>query len=168
MKFKICIYALTFCLLLILTIPPSFSQPSGMRSSPGMSHWKGEARCWRASDLNLSPEQLKGFDLIQQAYFQEIRLLRVQLFSKRLELRELLTDSTPRIESIRAKYWEMIELQSKLDEKTIEYMIKLRNLLTQEQLKSWCPEKEFPFLREMTQGPSQMGPIHPRRPPSGE
>jgi hypothetical protein len=62
----------------------------------------------------------------------------------------------------------MIELQSELDEKTIDYLIKLRNLLTQEQLKSWCPEREFPFFREMMQGPGPMSPMHPRKHPSEE
>jgi Spy/CpxP family protein refolding chaperone len=133
-----------------------------------MKQWMGETRCLRASELNLSQEQLKGLDLIQQAYFQEIRLLRIQLFSKQLELREYLTNPNPRIESIRAKYWEMIELRSKLDEKTIDYLIKLRNLLTQEQLKSWCPEREFFFFREMMQGPGPMSPMHPRKHPSEE
>jgi Spy/CpxP family protein refolding chaperone len=168
MKFKLS-FLLSFLLFTFLS-SPAFSQSSEMKFSPGirMKHWKGGARCFRASDLNLSQEQLKGLDLIQQAYFQEIRLLRIQLFSKQLELREFLTNPTPRIESIRAKYWEMIELQSKLNEKTIDYLIKLRNLLTKEQLKSWCPEKEFPFFREMMEGPGLMSPMHPRRHPSEE
>jgi hypothetical protein len=102
---------------------------------------------------------MRGLDLIQQTYFQEVRLLRAQLFLKRLELREFLTNPTVKIESVRAKYWETIELKSKLEEKAIEYLIKLRNLLTQEQLKRWCPEKEFSLLREMMHGVGPMGPM---------
>ena len=168
MKLKITI--LFFVFVFIFQIFPAFSQPSEMRSSPetGMKQRGGEFQCLRASDLDLSQGQMKGLELIQQAYFQEIRLLRIQLFSKRLELREFLINPTPRIESIRNKYWELNELQSKLDEKTIEYLIKLRSLLTQEQLRSWCPEKEFPFLREMMQGPGPMSPMHPRKHPSEE
>lgn len=161
---------LIFCLFLIFPVPSSFSQSSGMGPNPGMGkkHWRGEARCWRASELDLSTEQMRGLDLIQQTYFQEVRLLRAQLFSKRLELREFLTNPTVKIESVRAKYWETIELQSKLEEKAIEYLIKLRNLLTQEQVKRWCPEKEFPFLREMMPGGEPMGPKPPKRLPPEE
>jgi Spy/CpxP family protein refolding chaperone len=168
MKLKIQIFF--FILILVFPVFPTFSQPSEKRSSPemGMKQQRGETQCLRASDLNLSKEQIRELELIQQANFQEIRFLRIQLFSKRLELREVLTNPTPRIESIRNKYWEINELQSKLDEKTIEYLIRLRTLLTQDQIRSWCPEKEFPFLREMMQGPGPMSPMHPRKHPSGE
>ncbi len=133
-----------------------------------MKQWKKEARCWRASELNLASEQAKGLDLIQQTYLRETQLLRVQLFSKRLELREFLTDSTIKIEDIRPKYLEMVEIQSKLEEKAVEYLIKVRNLLTQEQLKNWCPEQEFPSFPRMMHGPGPMGPMHPKKPPFSE
>jgi Spy/CpxP family protein refolding chaperone len=146
----------------------AFSQPSKMKTSPGTEQWWREAQCLRASDINLSQDQMKGLDLIQEAYFQEIRLLRIQLFSKRLELRDLLTNPTLKSEAIRTKYREMNELQLKLDEQTMEYLLKLRNLLTKEQLKTWCPEKEFSSLREMVQGPGLMHPMHPRMHPPEE
>jgi hypothetical protein len=85
-----------------------------------------------------------------------------------LELREFLTNPNIRIESIRSKYLEINEIQSKLEEKTIEYVIKVRNLLTQEQLKNWCPEQEFPLFQRMMHGPGPMGIMPPRRPPFPE
>jgi len=151
---KIKIQTLIFCFLFFLTASFSFSQPSGM----GMKKWKGEGPCWRASELNLSQEQSKSLDLIQQTYFREAQFIRAQLFTKRLELRELLINPTIKIESIRVKYFEIIELQSKQEEKAIEYLIKVRNLLTLEQLQNWCPEQEFPAFRQMMYGPSPMGP----------
>ncbi len=140
--------------LLMLLSSPAFSQPSGM----GMKKWKGEGPCWRASELNLSQEQRKGLDLVQQTYFREAQLIRTQLFTKRLELREFLINPTLRTETIRVKYLEIIELQSKQEEKAIEYLIKVRNLLTLEQLQSWCPEQEFPAFRQMMYGTGPMGP----------
>jgi Spy/CpxP family protein refolding chaperone len=157
MKLKIQI--LIFCFLFILAVSPSFPQPPGM----GMKKWRGENLCWRASELNLSQEQRKGLDLIQEAYFREVQLLRFQLFTKRLELRELLTNPAARTESIRGKYSEIIELQSKQEEKAVEYLIKVRNLLTPEQLKGWCPEQEFPSFRHMMHGTDPMGPMHQRK-----
>ena len=164
MKFKI--YALSFCLLfMLLPLSPAFSQPSGMRTGPGMGkkHWRGESRCCRASELNLSSAQAKELELIQQTYFRETQLLRAQLFSKRLELREILTNPNIKIESIRSKYSEINGIQSRFEERAIEYLIKVRNLLTPEQLKSWNPEEEFPLLQRMMHGPDSMGPMRPRK-----
>jgi len=157
-----------FILLVILPIASSFSQPPGMGMGMGMRHWKGEAKCWKASDLNLSQEQMKGLDTLQQAFFRETQLLRAQILSKRLELRELLTNSTTKIDSIRSKSAEILEHQAKFEEKSIEYLIKVRNLLNQEQLKDWCPEMEFPPFRRMMQGPDSMAPSLPRKPPFQE
>jgi Spy/CpxP family protein refolding chaperone len=157
MKFKI--QTLIFCFLFILTVSPAFSQPSGK----GMKKWRGEGPCWRTSELNLSQEQRKELDLIQQTYFREAQLLRLQLFTKRLELRELLTNPTARTESIRGKYLEIIELQSKQEEKVVEYLIKVRNLLTPEQLQNWCPEQEFPAFRQMMYGTDPTGSMRPKK-----
>jgi Spy/CpxP family protein refolding chaperone len=157
MKFKI--QTLIFCFLFILTVSPAFSQPAGK----GMKKWRGEGPCWRASELNLSQEQRKSLDLIQLTYFREAQLLRTQLFTKRLELRELLINPTIKIEFIRVKSSEIIELQSKQEEKAIEYLIKVRNLLTPEQLQNWCPEQEFPFFRQMMYGTGPMGSMHPKK-----
>ncbi len=154
MKLKIRILA--FCLLFVAMTSSSFSQP-GM----GMRKWRGEGQCWRASELDLSQEQRKTLDLSQQTYFREAQLLRIELFTKNLELRELLINPTVRVEIIRGKTSEIIELQSKQEEKAVEYLIKVRNLLSPEQLKVWCPEQEFPYFRQMMPGRRPMGPISP-------
>ncbi len=156
---KSTILIIIFCVLLIFAASPSFSQPPGM----GMRKWRGESPCWRASDLDLSPEQRRSLELIQQAFYREIQLLRLQVFTKRLELREILTNSAARTESIRGKFSEIIELQSKQEEKTAEYLIKVRTLLTPEQLKGWCPEQELPGFRHMMHGAGPMGPMLPRK-----
>jgi len=163
---KIKIYILTLCFLSILATSPSFSQPPGMKPGPEMRGrpWRGEGPCWRASDLDLSLDQVKRLEMIQQTFFGETQLRRAELFAKRLELRELLTNPTVKIESIRSKYLEISEIQSKLEEKAIEYLIKVRNLLTEEQLKIWCPEQEFPFFHRMMFGPGPMGTMPPRKP----
>jgi hypothetical protein len=163
---KLTMTILISCFLFTILISPSFSQPSGMRSGQGMGmrHWRGEVRCWRASDLNLSPDQMEELDLIQQTYFRETQLLRTELFSKYLELKEFLTNPTIKMESIHAKNSEIIELQSILDEKAIQYLIKVKALLTQDQLKIWCPEQEFPLFRQMMHGHGPMGPMLPKKP----
>ena len=159
-----------FVFLLISPIPSSFSQPPGMGPYPGMGMkpWRDEIKCWKASELNLSQEQMKGLEPLQQTFFREAQFLRFQLFSKRLELKELLTNPNTRIETIRSKSSEILEHQARFEEKSLDYLIKIRNLLTQEQLRSWCPELEFPSFRRMIQGPESIGPFPPRRPPFQE
>lgn len=149
MKSKLAIF-----LLLIILLLPIFTHAQSM----GMRPWRKDGRCGRALELNPSPEQARGIDLLQQTYLRETQLLRAQLIAKRLEFREQLTDPTIRIESIRMKYIEVVEIQSKMEEKAIEYLMKVRNLLTQEQLKYWCPEQEFPVFQRMIPGHSLMGP----------
>jgi Spy/CpxP family protein refolding chaperone len=165
MKFKFPLL-LSFSLFILFS-SSVLSQPSEMRMGPGMGmrHWREENRGYRACELNLSPEQAKELDIIQQAHFRETQLLRAQLLSKRLELREFLKNQTTRIEAIRAKYSEINELESRFDEKAIEYLIKVRNLLTPEQLRGWNPEEEFPLFRRMMRGVEPLGPMHPRRSP---
>ncbi len=78
-------------------------------------------------------------------------------------IRELLTNPAIKTESIRTKHLELVETQSKLEEKAIEYLVKVRSLLTYEQLKSWCPEQEFHLFQRMMPGHSPMGPMNPKR-----
>jgi Spy/CpxP family protein refolding chaperone len=124
----------------------------------GMRPWRKDVRCGRASELNLTSEQAKGLNLLQQTYLREMQLLRAQLITRRLEFRELLTNPAVRMESIRMKYIEMVETQSKMEEKAVEYLVKVRSLLTHEQLKFWCPEQEFPVFLRMMPGHGPMGP----------
>jgi Spy/CpxP family protein refolding chaperone len=165
MKFKSHLLLSFFSLILLSS--PAFSQPPGMKMGPRMEmrHWREEIRGYKASELNLSPKQAKELDIIQQAHFRETQVLRAQLLSKRLELREFLTNPTIKIESIRSKYSEINEIQTRFEEKAVEYLIKVRNLLTPEQLKSWSPEEEFPFFRRTMRGFEPFGSMHPRRSP---
>lgn len=153
-------------LSLCLFVSPSFSQPPDKRHGPemGRMHRRGELPCPRASDLNLSSDQMKELELIQQSFYREASPIRTELFSKYLELKDFLTDPIIKIESIRAKNAEIILLQSKLEERAIHYLIKVRTLLTQEQLRIWCPEQEFLHSRRMMPGPGPMGPMGPRKP----
>jgi Spy/CpxP family protein refolding chaperone len=157
-------------IVLGFSITPSFSQHSGTGRYPGAGgkFWRGETSCWAASELSLSQDQAKGLDSLQQTFLRELQLLRVQLFSKRLELRELLTNPSTKIEVIRAKSSEIQEFQTRVEEKSIDYLIKVRGLLTPEQLKNWCPEFDLPSPRRMMQGSDTTGPFPPRRSPSPE
>jgi Spy/CpxP family protein refolding chaperone len=165
---EIAVTLLVAVLLFAFFVPPSSSQSSEPRiehgSAMGMMHWRGENQCWKATDLNLSPDQLKTLDAIRQTYFLEAQRLRGELFSKRLEFREYLTNPAVKVDSIHAKSSEIIELQAKVEEKATDYLINVRNLLTPEQLKLWCPERELPNLRPMRPMMDRPYPTGPRPP----
>ncbi len=158
------------CLLFLFPASFSWGQPSGVRMGPGMEmrHWRGENRCWKASDLDLSPDRARSLEVIRRDFLRETRSLRIDLFSRRLELKDLLTSSSAKIESIQAKTSEIIHIQSVIEEKTTDYLVKVRALLTQEQVKNWCPDQEFPPMHGMMQRPEPMGPLFPGRPPVPE
>ncbi|MCX8116795.1 MAG: periplasmic heavy metal sensor [Desulfobacterota bacterium] len=133
-----------------------------------MRPWRKEGRCLRASELNLTSEQIKGLQHLQQSYLQETQTLRAQLIAKRIELRELLTNSSSRMEIIRMKYMELAEAQIRMEEKTIDYLIKIRHLLTPEQLLLWCPEEEFPMPHKTMPGHRPFKPMPPMKIPPPE
>jgi hypothetical protein len=164
MKIILFIFMLSLCFLFSPSL--SFSQPPEMGHGPGMGmmRHRGRAPCFRASDLNLAPDQMKELEIIQQSFYRETQPIRYELFSKYLELKEFLTNPIIKIESIQAKNEEIILLQSRLEEKGIHYLIKVRALLKPEQLKLWCPEQEFPHSRRMMHGPDPMGPMVPQKP----
>lgn len=146
---KLTIIVISFVLFPLLL----FSQPM-----EAMKQWRTRSPCLSSKELNLTQEQLKSIRMLQQEYFRDIRLLRIELLSKRMELIEFLKNPQINTEALRGKYNEIIELQSKLDTKTLEYLIKLRNIFSQEQLQNWCPELEIPIFRETM--PHRMGPMH--------
>ena len=147
---------------LLLSPLEAHAQSSGMRGM--MRHGRGGPLCWSASQLHLSPEQRKELDLLNQSYLKEVQTLRAELFLKRIELRDALTNAAAKIETIQAKNAEISALQSELDGKAIDYLIKIRNLLTADQLAQWCPELDYP-LRHMMERSAPLGPMTPRRPP---
>jgi hypothetical protein len=152
-------------LLCFLTVSETPAQSTGMRYGPGIGtrSWRGENRCWKASEMNLVAEQTRGLDTVSQGFLKETRLLRSELFSKRLELRESLTDVAVKNESIQIKISQIIDLQLKLEEKTMDYLLKIRTLLTPEQLKNWCPELEISPMQGMMPRPDLMSPMPHRK-----
>lgn len=158
------IFFLCLCLL------PSLAEAQGGRYGPGwgMKNWKGSNPCWSTSELTLATEQARSIDLLRQSSLRDMASLRAQIFAKRLVLRELLTNPAVKTEVIRSTQSEIVDIETRLSEKGFDYLVKVRALLTPEQLRLWCPEKEFPFFNGMMQRPWMMGPTKQRRPPSAE
>lgn len=158
------IISLWFTLTSLFFNSLAFSQPIWERANSPMrmGHWKKEMRCWSTSELALPEEKQKELQLLKQNFLKETQLLRAQLITKRLELREMLTNPAIREEAIRPKSQELVDLQNRLEERAIEYLIKVRNYFTSEQLPFWCPEEEFPFYTLMKERHGPMKPIVPK------
>jgi len=82
---------------------------------------------------NLTAEQSSKIQALQKAHLDEIAPLREELFKKSTELRSLWLSQNPDQAAITAKQKEILNLQSKLQEKATNLRLETRKLLTPEQ-----------------------------------
>jgi len=81
---------------------------------------------------NLSPEQREKLQAQEEKFSQDTAELRRQLYQKRLELRGLWIDPKADPEKIKAKQGEVFELQRRIQDKTLEHRLAIRELLPEE------------------------------------
>jgi Spy/CpxP family protein refolding chaperone len=86
-----------------------------------------------ASALELTEEQKALIQKKHEAFMEEINPLRNRLFSRKMELRDLWGQGNPDQGKISAKQREILAIQSQLQEKTIQYQMECRGLLSPEQ-----------------------------------
>jgi Spy/CpxP family protein refolding chaperone len=82
---------------------------------------------------NLTAEQSSKIQALQKAHLDEIAPLQEDLFKKRTELRSLWLTQNPDQAKITALQKEILNLQSKLQEKGTNLSLEIRKLLTPEQ-----------------------------------
>jgi Spy/CpxP family protein refolding chaperone len=82
---------------------------------------------------NLTAEQSSQIQVLQKAHLDEIAPLREELFKKSTELRSLWLIQNPDQAAITAKQKEILNLQTKLQEKGTNFRLETRKLLTPEQ-----------------------------------
>ena len=82
---------------------------------------------------NLTAEQSSKIQALQKAHLDEIAPLREELFKKSTELQSLWLSKNPDQAAITAKQKEILNLQSKLQEKATNLRFETRKLLTPEQ-----------------------------------
>lgn len=88
-------------------------------------------------DLRLTAEQVEKLESIQGSYLNDITPLRNDFLNKRYELRRLFLDPTSKADDIRAKQEEALALETQIQEKVIDYQLKVREILTPEQFNLW-------------------------------
>jgi Spy/CpxP family protein refolding chaperone len=82
---------------------------------------------------NLTAEQSAQIQALQKAHMDEIAPLQEELFKKRTELRSLWLTPNPDQAAITAKQKEILNLQTKLQEKGTNFRLEINKLLTPEQ-----------------------------------
>jgi len=93
-----------------------------------------ESPCWTKAYLEATPEQLKSLENLQRSFYKEISGLRNQHMNLRYELRSLLDSPNPDRRMILEKQNQFSGIQMKMDQISIQYLLKARALLTPEQL----------------------------------
>jgi Spy/CpxP family protein refolding chaperone len=92
---------------------------------------------WLPEDLRLTNKQVQQMTSIQRRYLTDIRFLRNDLLNKRYNLQRLLSDPKAKSSEIRARQKEMFVLESQIEEKLLEYQLKVRDILTPDQFRLW-------------------------------
>ena len=131
---KIRLLIILFISLLILRVSLAGAQWPLQR---GMGRGHGHHPSWHPEDLQLTAEQMEKLESIQRSYLDDITPLRNDFLNKRYELRRLITDPTSKADDIRAKQGEALALETQIQEKVIDYQLKVREILTPEQFKLW-------------------------------
>jgi len=96
--------------------------------------WTGKQTLGRRSTLNLTGEQKEKIADLRLTFKEETLDLRTQLTRKRLEIQKLLLEESPDLTRVYGLVGEMAPIQAEIQKKAIEFRLKLKSLLTKEQL----------------------------------
>jgi Spy/CpxP family protein refolding chaperone len=128
--------------LFVLHNPFAWAQWPVQRS---MGSGKGHPPCWLPEDLHMTAEQMEKLKSIQGSYLDDITPLRNDLLNKRYELKRLIFDPTSEADDIRAKQEEAFVLETQIEEKVIDYQLKVREILTPQQFRLWISRYQVGF-----------------------
>ncbi len=96
--------------------------------------WLAKRTLDLASRLNLTAEQKEKIANLRLSFKEETLELRTQITRKRLEMQKLLLEASPDLTKVNALVDEMAPIQAGIQKKAIEFRLKLKSLLTKEQL----------------------------------
>jgi Spy/CpxP family protein refolding chaperone len=94
----------------------------------------GAGRGLYAANLNLTADQLTKINDLRTAHYKDILPLRTKLQSKMLELRTLMLQPAQNQSKIVALQKDIADLQQKIQEKALDFNVRVRKVLTPEQL----------------------------------
>jgi len=106
------------------------------RQGGGPPPWQN--KCVPLEALELSQAQRSALERVNAEYSFQVARMREDLLARRWEVEALLRDAEAKEESIRKKVQEMVLAHNQLQEKMVEYQLRLRAILSPEQLNRWC------------------------------
>ena len=98
--------------------------------------WAG--KCDPLERLSLSAGQRDSVKQIDAQYKGRILAYRKDFMIKRIELRDLIRDSAASEDAVRRKSQELETAQHLLHNEMMDYQLRVRSILTPEQLGRWC------------------------------
>jgi len=107
-----------------------------MAGPRGRANWGDDTWCpgvSQLSALNLSAEQSEKIRGLRESFLKETTPIRTQLFTKKTEMRLLWIQTSLDADKIRATQKEIQVLMGQMQEKTTDFRLAFRNLLTPEQ-----------------------------------
>jgi Spy/CpxP family protein refolding chaperone len=96
------------------------------------------AKPWGIMNLDLSQEQVAEINQIGLDFQKASLEIKKEMETKKIEIREMMMEDPIDMEKIRAKWEEIAQIQVELRIKALENQIKIKEVLTQEQLAE-CP-----------------------------
>ncbi len=96
--------------------------------------WTGKHIVDLASRLDLTAEQKEKIANLRLTFKEGTLELRTELARKRLEIQKLLLEESPDLTRVYDLVDEMALIQAEIQKKAIDFRLKLKNLLTKEQL----------------------------------
>jgi hypothetical protein len=146
--------AMSAILLMVILSSASFAQMGRGMGGRGMGRGMGEQGGGRSAqlqdgkhsldratavpdllliDLDLTDEQASQIASLRDAHIKDVKLLKETLFSKRINLNDLLTERTSEQEKITSIRKEMKDIRDQIQDKTAQYLQAVRKILTSEQ-----------------------------------
>ena len=107
-----------------------------MAGPRGRANWGDDTWCpgvSQLSALNLSAEQSEKIRGLRESFVKETTPIRTQLFTKKAEMRLLWIQTSLDADKIRATQKEIQGLMGQMQEKTTDFRLAFRNVLTPEQ-----------------------------------
>lgn len=121
---------------------------SGRRQHPCFA--ETDIRPVKTAYLSLSQEQISQINQLRLEFHKASLELKKERDLKRLEIRELNREGSVDLEKIKVKWEEMAQIQTELRVKALDNQLKIKELLTPEQLEKFnlnCPGQRYGMSR---------------------
>ena len=101
---------------------------------PNLRIIESQKTCLESLSSSLTEDQKKALEILRRSYMAEARPIRTEVFSLKINLRHLWSDPNVQPEILFDQQRKISALQAKLEELSLSYQVKAREVFTKEQL----------------------------------